>query len=186
MSRKPSCRSRDEAKSWEQFDFFKLRIFILRLPMNFPIVPIEEVPPAESVAEATAYRPFVLVVDDQSAIADALAQILNRNGISAVAAYDGASALEIAQIMPPELLVADVALPGMTGIELAIAVRNAFPDCKVLLVSGDAASVELLASAHRAGHEFVLLNKPLHPAELLAQVSECLGPRAGQRGVSFG
>jgi CheY-like chemotaxis protein len=112
--------------------------------MNFPIVPIEEVPPEPSHAEATAKRPLVLVVDDEAAVADSLVEILTQNGFAAVAAYDGPDALETAQIMPPELLITDVALPGMSGIELANTVKSAVPDCKIVLLSGHASPSELL------------------------------------------
>jgi CheY-like chemotaxis protein len=68
-------------------------------------------------------------------------------------------------------------LPGMSGIELAITMRRIFPDCKVLLFSGQAATSDLLTSARRSGHEFTLLNKPVYPTDLLRRVSESLDPR---------
>ena len=89
-------------------------------------------------------------------------------------AFDGPEALEIVLLTPPELLIVDVSLPGMSGIELAITVRRIFPDCKILLFSGHAATADLLARAQRAGHTFTLLSKPLHPQELLARVAESL------------
>jgi len=140
-----------------------------------PVVPIDQVPTADS----SPYRRTILVVDDESAIADTLTEILSRNGYAAMTAYDGPSALEIALLTPPELLIADVALPGMSGIELAITIRRIFPDCKVLLISGHASTADLLATAQRAGHIFTLLAKPLHPRELLARVSESLRPLTG-------
>jgi DNA-binding response OmpR family regulator len=136
-----------------------------------PVVPINEVPPADT----TPYRPTVLVVDDESAIAETVTEILSRSGYAAMTAYDGPEALEIAMLSPPELLITDVSLPGMSGIELAITVRRIFPDCKILLFSGHVATAELLVRAQRAGHTFTLLSKPLHPRELLARVSESLG-----------
>jgi CheY-like chemotaxis protein len=137
---------------------------------NSPIVPISEVPPADT----TAYRPTVLVVDDESVIAETVAAILSRSGYAAMTAYDGPEALEIALLTPPELLITDVSLPGMSGIELAITIRRIFPDCKVLLFSGHAATAGLMAGAQRAGHTFTLLSKPVHPKELLAWVSQSL------------
>jgi DNA-binding response OmpR family regulator len=114
------------------------------------------------------------VVDDESAIADTLAEILTRSGYAAMAAYDGQSALETALLMPPEMLITDVVLPGMSGIELAITMKRVFPDCKILLFSGQASTSDLLASANRAGHHFALLTKPVHPTDLLSRVSETL------------
>ncbi len=138
-----------------------------------PVAPLHEVP----AADTSAYRPVVLVVDDESAIADTLTEILSRSGYAATAAYDGTDALETALLTPPELLITDVVLPGMSGIELAITIKRIFPDCKILLFSGQAATTDLLANAKNAGHHFTLLNKPVHPKDLLARVSSTLTPR---------
>jgi DNA-binding response OmpR family regulator len=147
---------------------------------RFPtIVPIDQVPPADT----GAYRPVVLVVDDESAIADTLTEILCRSGYAAQTAYDGNAALEIALLTPPELLITDVMLPGMNGIELAITIRRIFPDCKILLFSGQASTTDLLAAARRNGHQFTLLTKPLHPIDLLARVAESFKNRGSQVGA---
>jgi len=141
---------------------------------NFPSVPLKDVPAYLDVPQG--HRPVVLVVDDESVIADTLAEILTRSGYQAVAEYDGDSALETALLTPPEMLITDVVLPGMTGIELAISVRRIFPDCKIILFSGQASTADLLATARADGHHFTLLNKPLHPQDLLQRVSEGLKP----------
>jgi DNA-binding response OmpR family regulator len=130
------------------------------------------------------YRPSVLVVDDESAIADTLAEILNRSGYNAMAAYDGPGALEASLTVPPELLITDVVLPGMNGIDLAIQMKRIFPDVKILLFSGQASTSDLLASAHGAGHRFTLLSKPVHPKDLLARVSESLKSRRPHHGTT--
>lgn len=120
------------------------------------------------------YRPVVLVVDDESVIADSLTTILVRSGYLAITAYDGESALESALHMPPEMLITDVALPGMSGIELSIIIKRVFPDCKIILFSGQSATADMLASAGREGHRFEFLAKPVHPRDLLARVSATL------------
>lgn len=134
------------------------------------VVPIGQVPPEDT----NPYRPVVMVVDDEIIIADTLTEILSRNGYAAVAAYDGDEALETALLTPPEMLIADVMLPGMNGIELAVTIQRTFPDCKILLFSGRAVTTALLAPAERAGYHFSLLSKPVHPDVLLAKVSESL------------
>lgn len=141
-----------------------------------PVVPIDQVPPEDT----SAYRPVVLVVDDESAIADTLTEILSRSGYAAMTAYDGNDALETALLTPPEMLITDVILPGMSGVELAITVRRIFPDCKILLFSGQASTADLLTSAKKEGHHFTLLSKPVHPRELLACVAESLRQRGLQ------
>lgn len=145
-----------------------------------PVVPIDQVPAADN----SPYRPVVLVVDDESAIADTLSEILSRSGYAAMTAYDGNGALETALLAPPELLITDVVLPGMSGIELAITIRRVFPDCKILLFSGQASTSDLLAAAKREGHQFTLLTKPLHPIDLLSRVAESLKYRGSEVGAA--
>ena len=140
---------------------------------SFPTVSLKDVP-VSGPNKNHPYRPVVLVVDDESIIADTLAEILNRSGYTGIPEYDGDSALEAALLMPPEMLITDVVLPGMSGIELAITIRRIFPDCKIILFSGQASTADLLAAARQDGHQFTLLNKPLHPQDLLSRVSENL------------
>src|SRR6516162_8584536 len=141
---------------------------------NFPTVSIKKASKSDNENSKDSYRPVVLVVDDESIIADTLAEILTRSGYEGIAAYDGDSALETALLKPPEMLITDVVLPGISGIELAITVRRIFPECRIILFSGQASTADLLAAARADGHHFTLLNKPLHPQDLLKRVSEDL------------
>ena len=131
---------------------------------------------ADPPSASSGYRPSVLIVDDESVIADTLTEILNRSGYAAAAAYDAESAMESALMKPPEMLITDVVLPGMNGIELAIQIKRIFPDCNTLLFSGQASTSDMLTSAKSAGHHFTLLSKPVHPKDLLAWVSQSLKP----------
>jgi DNA-binding response OmpR family regulator len=142
---------------------------------SFATVPVAEVPKPGASDDRGTYHPVVLVVDDERAIADTLTKILSRSGFAAMAAYDAETALETALLVPPQMLIADVVLPGKSGIELAIALGEKIPDCRILLFSGQAATAGLLAQANSAGHTFELLDKPVHPSDLLAHVSTSLG-----------
>jgi CheY-like chemotaxis protein len=124
------------------------------------------------------YGPMVLVVDDEGVIADTFVTILKHNGFAAYARYDGETAIEAALESPPSLLISDVILPGMNGVELAITIKKIFPECKIILSSGQVASSRLLSSANEAGHSFVLLRKPVQPQDLLAHVAHSLGTHA--------
>jgi DNA-binding response OmpR family regulator len=139
-------------------------------PSNSPILSLGE----RQSPLTGEFRPRVLVVDDETVIADTITKILGLNGYAASAAYDGDAALESALLKPPHLLLTDVILPGMNGIELAQTVKRVFPDCKILLFSGQASTVDLLSNAHHAGDRFTLLSKPIPPEELLAKVAEHL------------
>jgi CheY-like chemotaxis protein len=112
----------------------------------------------------------VIVVDDEQGIANTLAIILNQAGFEARAVFSGEQAIELLESFQPEMLIADVVMPSMTGIEAAIAIRNKLPKCNILLFSGQAATTELLERARTQGHEFEILAKPVHPSDLLAKL----------------
>lgn len=112
-------------------------------------------------------RPKVLVADDERVIADTLAIILAQSGFEAAAVYDGKEAVEKAKKWKPNLLLSDVVMPKLNGIEAAIEVRKIVPECKVLLFSGQAGTADMLREVHAAGHDFEILPKPVHPHELL-------------------
>jgi CheY-like chemotaxis protein len=115
-------------------------------------------------------RPKVLVADDEQVIADTLVSILNRAGFEARAVYSGEKAVEMAQSFQPDMLISDVIMPGINGIEAAIEVRAKLPSCKVLLFSGQAATMGLLEKARAHNYQFEILAKPVHPADLLAKL----------------
>jgi CheY-like chemotaxis protein len=115
-------------------------------------------------------RPKVLVVDDEQVIADTLAKILDINGYDASAAYSGLAAIEGARRLNPDLVISDVIMDDMDGIQAAILIRQFLPSCKILLFSGQAATADLLEKARLQGHDFDILAKPVHPSELLAKL----------------
>jgi DNA-binding NtrC family response regulator len=124
-------------------------------------------PPSDN---GSAWRVFV--VDDERVIATTLAAILQLNGFTADSFVRPFDALAAARVNPPDLLISDVVMPGISGVELAIQIKAICPDCKVLLFSGQAATADLLLAAREQGHDFQLLSKPVHPTELLAQVGK--------------
>jgi DNA-binding NtrC family response regulator len=119
-------------------------------------------------------EPIVLVVDDEHLVADTLGIIFKRAGFCTLTAYDAQGALEIAAAIAPDILVSDVDMPGMNGVDLAMTLLKLLPECRVLLFSGHATFADL-AKARAAGHDFPLLPKPVHPAVMLENVSSCLG-----------
>jgi len=115
-------------------------------------------------------RPRVLVADDERVIADTLTMILNQSGFDARAAYSGERAIELASEFKPEMLVSDVIMGGLSGIDAAIRIRGLIPQVKILLFSGQAATSDLLETARDQGFEFEILAKPVHPQDLLARL----------------
>ena len=112
----------------------------------------------------------VFVVDDEPVIASTLAAILKLNGYAATFFTSAREALAAAQSRPPDLLISDVMMPGLSGVDLAIQVKTECPACKILLFSGRASTRDLLEDARRQGHDFHLLQKPIHPSAILARI----------------
>ena len=118
----------------------------------------------------TKSKQRVLVADDERVIADTLSMILNQSGFETRVAYSGEQALEIAGEFHPEMLISDVIMAGVNGIDAAIEIRRMLPEIKVLLFSGQAATADLLEKARARGYDFEILAKPVHPQDLLARM----------------
>jgi CheY-like chemotaxis protein len=114
--------------------------------------------------------PHVLIADDERLIADTLGLILKKAGFEAEAVYSGQKAVEAARKHCPDIFLADVVMPGMTGIDAAIEIANMNPACRILLLSGQAATADLLHDARLRGHHFEVILKPVHPSQLLARL----------------
>ncbi len=125
------------------------------------------------MASPTPFRIFV--VDDEPVIASTLTAILNMSGFWATCFTTPLDALAALRGEKPDLLISDVAMPGISGIELAIKMRAQCPNCRILLFSGQAATADLLASARTRGHNFRLLLKPVHPRVMLSNVGFLAG-----------
>ena len=124
----------------------------------------------ESVSDTALKQKIVLVVDDETVIATTLAIILNNAGFEAHAFFSGQEAIDSLDKLQPDLLITDVVMPGMTGIEAAIITRTKLPRCEILLLSGQAATNDLMKAARAQGHEFDIIAKPVHPTDLIQKL----------------
>jgi len=138
--------------------------------LNFEVVPLSQVPAKFPIPEIAAL-PVVLVVDDEPLIANTLVAILRKQNYAATAAYNAEEALAIARIIPPDYLITDILMPRMSGIDLAIAIKESTPDCKVLLFSGHVNVTQLQDDPRCADYDFPILSKPIHPDLLLACIA---------------
>ena len=127
---------------------------------------IPKAKPAEPTANNSRAKPRTLVIDDDIAVADTVAMVLNSGGFEAKAVYSAEAGVELARSLEFEFLVTGVVMPKMSGIEAAIQIRELLPKCKVLLVSGDSDSSPLLQDALSRGYKFEILAMPVHPLVL--------------------
>jgi DNA-binding response OmpR family regulator len=121
----------------------------------------------------------VLVVDDEKAISDSLALILTKSGFVARSAYSGEQAIELARSFEPELIITDVLMPGISGIEAVSEILAFLPTCKVIVFSGQANTIDV-SRRHSVSYE--ILPKPLPPNVLLEHIAKlaCLPEISGE------
>jgi len=117
----------------------------------------------------------VLIVDDEPVVAESTAAVFRHAGHSAYSATSAVEALTLAYEVNPDLLISDVVMPGFSGIDLAIELLARIPNCKVLLISGQAQTADLLEGAAERGYHFEIAAKPLWPPDLIRQAEEIVG-----------
>jgi DNA-binding NtrC family response regulator len=116
----------------------------------------------------------ILIVDDEVTVAETLELIFRGRGYEVRAAFSAEQAIEILAQLQPDLVITDVMLPQMNGIDLGCVVKANYPSCQVLLASGHPGTSELLESAWQKGNHFEILAKPLHPTMILDVVAGLL------------
>ena len=143
----------------------------------FPFFGGPEGPPKSANDSATSQAGYdegkkvkIIVIDDESLIAETVVEILNEEGFEAVSASSGLSAIELAKTVRPAIVLSDVIMPGLNGIETGIKIRETVPNCKIILFSGQAATVDLLEKARERGYRFDVLAKPIKPEHLISVI----------------
>ena len=115
----------------------------------------------------------LLIVDDEPAVLTALEQLLIREGYTVVTAEDGPQALEIARAQPPDMILCDLQMPEMTGVEVFQAMDEVCPDAIRILVTGQADLDVALAAINEGGvYKFVL--KPWNGRDMVVMVRRAL------------
>lgn len=110
----------------------------------------------------------VLVIDDERLIADTLKEILDLHGFETISLYSGESALEWIESYRPDIVLSDIVMRKVDGIEAAMRIRALHPECRVILFSASALSAANRRRINNLGVEY--LQRPLHPKDLLAHV----------------
>lgn len=115
----------------------------------------------------------VLVVDDELMVRTTLKKMLERAGHRVLEAEDGVQALEIFETHSPELMICDIIMPNMEGIETLREVKRAYPKVKVIVISGGArtGSLNYLSVAEKLGADAVM-DKPFGNKKLVDTIAD--------------
>jgi DNA-binding response OmpR family regulator len=109
----------------------------------------------------------VLVVDDEEPLARLLGTYLERDGFEVALAFDGISAVQVARGVDPDVVVLDLGLPGLDGVEVCRQVRT-FSDCYIVMLTARSEEVDKLMGLATGADDYV--TKPFSPRELVARV----------------
>jgi CheY-like chemotaxis protein len=126
----------------------------------------------------------ILVIDDDRAVRMAVQMVLEREGLEVHVADDGWAGLKIIKAEHFDLLIVDVFMPGMDGLETIRLVHEQRPELPIVVMSGmsfrtgSAPAPDFLSMATKLG-AVCSLKKPFRPRELLAVVAECMGKSVG-------
>ena len=123
------------------------------------------------------------MVEDEAVVLHTLQLILKQNGYDVRGARDGAEALAITKGFSPNILLCDINLPDMDGIQISLEIKQAIPDCRIVLLSGDITSTELLEEAQKQGYHFEVLAKPTEPQKLLQVLARTDGSHRDPTGI---
>jgi CheY-like chemotaxis protein len=130
--------------------------------------------------EEPQYQKRIVVVDDDPTLVSLFSTILRRHGYETAEAYSGEEAIDVARTFQPHLILSDVVMGGMNGIDAALVILGVLPQCKVLFISG-AGYLEPLENARSRGFNFELLRKPVTAIELLESIARVLQADSSQQ-----
>jgi len=121
----------------------------------------------------------VLVVDDDVKTVELVKLYLNRDGYRVLTAYDGVEALRLARESHPDLIVLDLMLPGIDGLEVCRTLRDE-SDVPIIMLTAKTTDQDKLAGLNLGADDYV--TKPFSPRELAARVRAVLRRLPGERG----
>jgi two-component system cell cycle response regulator CpdR len=137
------------------------------MPHPDPTIPPDAAPPE-------AKRRTILVVDDEEVMRDLLTRILERAGYAVEAAADGGDGLQRFREGGIDVVITDMMMPAMDGLELIQALTTEQPDVRVVAVSGVGSRTRFLKRARELGAKATLL-KPVGRADLVKTLERILG-----------
>src|SRR5437667_5496192 len=117
-------------------------------------------------------KAHILVVDDDPRITDLLRRILAYEGYSVASAASGSEALNRSLERPPDLVVLDIMLPGLDGLEVAQRLRSAGDNVPILVLTARDAVADRVKGLEMGADDYLV--KPFAPEELIARVKALL------------
>ncbi len=130
-------------------------------------------PPAETPAPASS--PAVLVVDDEPGIVDSLQKVFEREGLRVLTARGGGEALEILRREPVSVLLTDLLMPGLSGMDLLKASRSVSPETETILMTAYGTVENAVEAMKQGAYDFV--TKPIKRAHVVRAVLKALEKR---------
>jgi DNA-binding response OmpR family regulator len=115
----------------------------------------------------------VLLVDDEVEFISALAERLTFRGVRARTATNGEQALAAIEEDPPRVVLLDLMMPGMSGLEVLQQIRKGHPDVRVILLTGHGSTREGMEGMRLGAFDYLM--KPLNIEELLAKLRNAVG-----------
>lgn len=115
--------------------------------------------------------PHVLVVDDEEPLVQLIRRYLEREGYVVSTAHDGAAALDLIRDAEPDVIILDLMLPGLDGLEVARQVRT-FSDAYILMLTAKIEEIDRVVGLQVGADDYV--TKPFSPRELVARVQAML------------
>jgi DNA-binding NtrC family response regulator len=118
--------------------------------------------------ESSETRPTVLIIDDESAIVDTLRILLKTEGFAAHVAFGGKQGIEQISAIRPDIIISDIRMPGIGGIDILNAAKTQDPDCPVILMTAQASLQSAISAVNDGAFHYV--QKPFQNDALMAIV----------------
>lgn len=117
----------------------------------------------------------ILIVDDEKSIRESLQMILEYEGYESLFAENGKKALQVVEEEPVDLVLLDIKMPGMDGLEVLVAIREMDTDLPVIMISGHGTIETAVESTKKGAYDF--LEKPLDRDKVLVTIRNALRQR---------
>jgi len=114
----------------------------------------------------------VLLVDDEEEFVTTLAERLRLRGIAARMSTDGGEALRMMEVDPPQVVVLDVLMPGLSGLEVLKRIKADYPGVKVILLTGQGSTWDGIQGMRMGVFDYLM--KPLNIDELIEKIREAV------------